>query len=70
MLNLVCRLAYLVGISAANLVAFGQEISELHRCENQVLFLPVNILTVWRRLASLAARHTTVCFDIDIMAHG
>ena len=57
MLNLVCRLAYLAGISAANLVEFGYEISELHRCENQVLFLPINILTVWRALASWAAQH-------------
>jgi len=28
-------------------VPFRQEIIELHRCENHVLFLPVNILTVW-----------------------
>ena len=36
------------GISAANLIEFGLEFSELHRCENYVLHLPVNILTVWR----------------------
>jgi len=62
-LNLVCRLANLVGISAANLVEFGLEISELHSCENQVLFVPVNILTVWHVLASWATRHTTVYLD-------
>jgi len=54
---------YLAGIFAANLVEFGAEISELHRCENQVLFLPVYILTVWRALAPWAARHATVCLD-------
>jgi len=59
-LNLVCRLAYLADISAENLV---EEILELHKCENQVLFLLVNILMVWRVLASWAARHTTVCLD-------
>ena len=63
MLNLACRLAYLAGISAANLVEFGQEILELHRCKNLVLFLPVNILMVWHVLESWAARHTIVCLD-------
>ena len=32
----------------ANLVPIGLGITELHRCENWVFFLPVNILTVWR----------------------
>ena len=63
-LNWVCRLTYLAGIAAANLVEFEQEILELHRCENPVLFLPVNILTVWLALASWAARHTTVYLDL------
>jgi len=68
-LNLVCRLAYLAGISSVNLVEFGLEISELHRCENHVLFLPVNILTVWRTLASWAARHTTVSLDYIVLVN-
>ena len=30
----------------------GRRSSELHRCENQVSFLPVNILMVWHALAT------------------
>jgi len=33
-------------------------------CENCVLVLPVNILTRCDALASLAARHTTVCLEL------
>ena len=47
-LHLVCGLPLLAGISLANLVPIGLDITELHRCENCVFFLPVNILTVWR----------------------
>ena len=66
-LNLVCSLAYLAGISAANLVEFGLEILELHSCENQVLFLPVSLLTVWRVLAFWASRHSTVRLDYEML---
>ena len=55
-LNLVCRLTYLAGISTANLVEFGLKILELHRFENQVSFLPVNILTVYHALVSWAVK--------------
>ena len=37
---------------------------ELCMREKAVFFLPVNILTVWSP-AFLAARHTTVCLDIQ-----
>ena len=50
--NLVCGLPLLAGISLANLVPIGLGITQLHRCENCVFFLPVNtddtVLTVWR----------------------
>ena len=45
--NLVCGLPSLTGTSLANLVPIGLGITELHRCENCIFFLPVNILTVW-----------------------
>ena len=61
-LNLVCRLPELADTSVANLVPIGEESIELHRCENCVFFLPVNILTGGTP-ASWAARHTTVCLD-------
>ena len=46
--NLVCGLPLLAGISLANVVSIALGITELHRCENCVFFLPVDILTVWR----------------------
>ena len=46
--NLVCRLPYLASTYVANLIPIGEGITELHRCENYIFFLPVNILTVWR----------------------
>jgi len=33
---------YTLGISAANLISIGLDITKLYRCENSVLFLPVN----------------------------
>ena len=38
---------------------------ELYTHEKAVLFLPVNMLTVWS-LAFLATQHTTMCLDIFI----
>ena len=46
--SLVCRLPYLADTSLANLVPIGLGITELHRCEYCVFFLPGNMLTVWR----------------------
>ena len=40
---------------------------ELCMREKAVFFLPVNILTVWSP-AFLAARHTTVCLDKEILS--
>ena len=55
------------GIFAENLVQFRSEISKSHRCGNHFLYLPVNILMVWRA-TSWAARYTTMCFDVTVIS--
>ena len=55
---------YLEDSYNAKIVCFGEGAVELCMREKAVFFLPVNILTVWSP-AFLAARHTTVCLDID-----
>jgi len=46
-INLVCEVLKVVGICSTKMIPVQKENTELRMCENRVVVIPVNILTVW-----------------------